>query len=217
MYASIPAAKHSFISESSTLALTAIIKGYRGISLIFGANDNTLVKNVVSENEYGIHLASACLRNTILKNSIVDNSNGVYFFVDSSNNQITANTITHNNYGVTLEGAGFNFLTENNITDNTVYGIRLIIRDEYWEQFWANGNQIYHNNFISNAQQAYDECYNTWDNEYPSGGNYWSDYRGVDINPPDGIGDTPYNITGIDPPNQDNYPFMNPSGWMTWS
>jgi len=56
---------------------------------------------------------------------------------------------------------------------------------------------------------------NIWDEGYPSGGNYWDDYDGVDnFNGPgqnmsgsDGIGDTLY---FIDWNNQDNYPLMNP-------
>jgi hypothetical protein len=39
---------------------------------------------------------------------------------------------------------------------------------------------------------------------YPSGGNYWSDYKETDANH-DGIGDTPY---VIDANNTDNYPLM---------
>jgi len=45
-----------------------------------------------------------------------------------------------------------------------------------------------------------------WDDGYPSGGNYWSDYNGTDANH-DGIGDTPY---VIDANNADNYPLMTP-------
>jgi protocatechuate 3,4-dioxygenase beta subunit len=48
-----------------------------------------------------------------------------------------------------------------------------------------------------------------WDDGYPSGGNYWSDYTGTDANL-DGIGDTPYII---DTNNTDHYPFMSQSGW----
>jgi hypothetical protein len=56
---------------------------------------------------------------------------------------------------------------------------------------------------------------NVWDDGYPSGGNYWSDYKGIDVKSgpnqdqprSDGIGDTPY---VIDANNQDRYPLMNP-------
>jgi len=57
-----------------------------------------------------------------------------------------------------------------------------------------------------------------WDDGYPSGGNYWSDYTGVDLftgsgqneTSSDGIGDVPYEI---DENNQDHYPFMQQNGW----
>jgi len=68
----------------------------------------------------------------------------------------------------------------------------------------SHNNVIFHNNL----KRAYVEnsLSNIWDNGYPSGGNYWSDYEGVDANG-DGIGDTPYII---DDENQDNYPLMEP-------
>jgi len=52
---------------------------------------------------------------------------------------------------------------------------------------------------------------NTWDNGYPSGGNYWSDYQtnyptAAEIDG-SGIWNTPY---VIDSNNRDNYPLMNP-------
>ena len=73
---------------------------------------------------------------------------------------------------------------------------------------------IYHNNFINNEQNAYDGCNNTWDNDYPSGGNFWDDYNGTDEDE-DGIGDTPYPIPGGD--NDDRYPLMEPYGNWTFS
>jgi len=63
---------------------------------------------------------------------------------------------------------------------------------------------------------------NVWNDGYPSGGNYWSDYTGVDEKSgpnqdqpgSDGIGDTPYFIDGY---NQDRYPLMYPRGpWDDW-
>jgi hypothetical protein len=76
-------------------------------------------------------------------------------------------------------------------------------------------NMIYHNSFVDNSHQVYvySQSACIWDSGYPSGGNYWSDYAGVDIKSgpnqdlpgSDGIGDTPYVIDGS---NQDNYPIM---------
>ncbi len=88
----------------------------------------------------------------------------------------------------------------------------------------SSGNLLYHNNFLNNTRQVFDLAWthpgiqpsiDTWDNGYPSGGNYWSDYSGVDkksgINQDrhgsDGIGDTPY---VIDENKQDNYPLIRP-------
>ena len=78
----------------------------------------------------------------------------------------------------------------------------------------ASNNNFYHNNFINNAQHAYDDtpsdefplcpCQNNWDNGYPEGGNYWDDYSGSDSDS-DGIGDTPYSIPGGC---EDEYPLM---------
>jgi hypothetical protein len=61
---------------------------------------------------------------------------------------------------------------------------------------------------------------NSWDDDYPYGGNYWSDYTGVDVKSgpyqnetgSDGIGDTPH-VIGED--NQDNYPLMKPYPWAS--
>jgi len=85
----------------------------------------------------------------------------------------------------------------------------------------SNNNIIYHNNFINNMHNVFDTGNNHWDQGYPDGGNYYDEYTGVDsYNGPnqdipgsDGIGDTPYNITGDS--NQDNYPFINPDYWVT--
>jgi len=96
--------------------------------------------------------------------------------------------------------SSFNTVSGNNIANNG-YGIFL----------WSSNHKIHHNNFIYNTNQAGSFESNTWDDGYPSGGNYWSDYEERYPNATEiddsGIWDTPY---VIDENNQDNYPLMNP-------
>jgi hypothetical protein len=79
-------------------------------------------------------------------------------------------------------------------------------------------NTIYHNNFINNTYQVFSSgLTNVWDDGYPSGGNYWSDYVDVDVKSgpgqdsagSDGVGDTQYVIY---PNNRDRYPLTYPYG-----
>ena len=102
---------------------------------------------------------------------------------------------------------------ENNITNTTsskACGSGIVLQS-------TTGAQVYHNNLIKNAVQASDDNpgKNQWDNGYPSGGNYWSDYNSTDncsgpqqnVCPShDGIGDTSYTFSS----GQDNYPLMTP-------
>jgi parallel beta-helix repeat protein len=98
-------------------------------------------------------------------------------------------------------------IARNNMIWNSTYGIYLPESAD---------NTIYHNNFINNSIQAYvtPNCNNTWDDGYPSGGNYWSDYTDIDNNKgpdqdilgSDGIWDHQYVINEN---NTDRYPFAN--------
>src|SRR6266705_5279960 len=65
-----------------------------------------------------------------------------------------------------------------------------------------------HNNFIGASPSDQFGTNNTWDDGYPSGGNYYGGYTGVDANG-DGIGDSPLGIYEYD---VDRYPLIRPYG-----
>jgi parallel beta-helix repeat protein len=182
----------------------------------FSSSYNNITMNNVSNNgnnglyNSGIHLTFSSY-NTIINNNVsTKNGSGIYIGQPSNSNLITQNNVSNNDYGIFIYLSSNNNITCNNVYLNNIYGIYIRM---------ASYNRVYHNNLIANINQAYDdEGDNYWDNGYPLGGNYWSDYSGVDNNKgpnqnivgSDGIGDTPYqNIQG-GVGAQDNYPLMNP-------
>ena len=109
---------------------------------------------------------------------------------------VTENRIMDNAGGIRLKVSDNVTITGNNVTNNGI-GINLTS---------SNGNTIY-NNYFDNTNNAWDDGTNVW-NITPLqgmniiggswlGGNYWSDYAGVDTGG-DGLGDTmlPYNSSG---------------------
>jgi len=208
---------------------------YDGIYLYNVANGG-IDNNTCRNNYCGIYLESS--HNNTLNNNICENNKGHgIHFVGSDKNILTNNTCLNNGWDDTYySGIVLNKSTKNNLSNNFIensgaYGIFLcnvsinnVIRNNFIENHgyvgiglsYSSNNRIYHNNFVNNLTQAYDESSNFWDDGYPSGGNYWSDYTGVDnywgenqdIPGSDGIGDISYSIPGDN--NQDCYPLMNP-------
>jgi len=189
--------------------------------LLVNTNNSRITNNDISSNNGGVYLRNSS-NNIIQGSTVKDNYDGV-MLRDSSNNVIKANNITSNHMGVTvLRDSSNNTITRNNVKNNTVRGIVLYegsshstvtgnsIRNNVCGVFFDTNtmdNILYHNNFINNTEHVSSPYrVHTWDNGYPSGGNYWNDYTGVDTNG-DGIGDTPYVINSG---NQDRYPLMSP-------
>ncbi|KPV62930.1 MAG: Periplasmic copper-binding protein (NosD) [Candidatus Bathyarchaeota archaeon BA2] len=96
-------------------------------------------------------------------------------------------------------------------SENNVISNNLIKNNERAITLGGSSNKIYHNDFIDNTSPGFviGENNNVWDDGYPSGGNYWSDYTGVDADG-DGIGDTAYAAGGI----IDRYPLMSPTSGL---
>jgi len=176
----------------------------RGIDLT--SRHNVTVKRLqIRSFQSGIWLAqsSNC---KVIENKISNNTFGVWVF--GSNNTLHGNTIGNNSdSSVVVDfGSSNNTVYENSIM-NSSRGVWLIM---------ASDNKFFHNNFVDNTQHVYvafSGYANHWDDGYPSGGNYWSGYLGMDLNSGsyqnetgrDGIGETMYTI---DADNTDHYPLM---------
>jgi len=181
-----------------------------GIVVSYG-DLNTVEDNLAYNNEYnGIYAIFSNL-NTITLNSVGQNPSEGIGVTGADNNTISGNTVFSNRYGLAFHsGSSNNTITGNSVLDN----------DDGVSIANCSDNQFYHNNFIANTVQAIDyDLPNTWNNGYPSGGNYWSDYSGddelsgqsQDIQGSDGIGDVWNHISG-GAGATDFYPLMNPAG-----
>jgi parallel beta-helix repeat protein len=173
-----------------------------GISI--GGEGNTVSGNTASENTIGIRIHSD--NNTISANDILSNTEYGLRVEFSDRNVIANNSVSSN----PEHGLSFRYSSNNTVVNNTFANNGLGIGFES-----SSYNRIHHNSFINNADQAYDDAAtNRWDNGYPWGGNYWSDYgygdqrNGLEQNRfgSDGIGDMPYSIPGGT--NRDGYPYV---------
>ncbi len=189
-----------------------------------GANRNYVIANKINGNQFvGIYLFTSSF-NVVYGNEISDNwDTGIVLDTNSNSNEIINNNASKNgklsNPYTIMWGAGIrmaltcysNTIAGNLIDESLFVGIHM--------RYYCDHNVFYHNSFIDNPQSVINDpdypSMNHWDNGYPSGGNYWSDYSGTDLKKgqnqdesgSDGIGDTPYLM---DPLNIDHFPLMQP-------
>jgi parallel beta-helix repeat protein len=217
-------------SDNNTISRNNISSNEEGISL-YVSNNNTFENNNVSLNVNGFSVFGSSKFNNIASNAVISND-GAGILVSSENNTVAGNIASFNvQAGIYLTSYGNNTIVHNNASHNG-NGIYIILdssNNNVAENVvsWNDGgivlsmasfNRVYHNSIVGNTDQAYDDMdTNQWDDGYPSGGNYWSDYAGNDqLSGPsqtvvggDGIGDSPYIV---DFNSWDRYPLMSFAG-----
>jgi len=170
-----------------------------------------------------------------------DVTTGIAVVLSSSYNIVDYNNITGGYIGVAIDFADNNTVSNNYITEQVPFDFGLspnldgalylgvtsgdLIRENTFVNNSLSLNfglevsnvQFYHNNIINDSQQPIlqSDAQISLDNGYPSGGNYWSNYKGTDaysgvyqnVTGQDGIGDSPY---AVNAKNIDLYPLMQP-------
>ena len=206
-----------------------------GVLLYSSSPRVSILDNTIASNEFGVRVASGGSDYLNVSDNVVMNNRGYGVglmgpSIGSNNATIANNLIMNNGYGIALGPyySKYNTISRNNIIMNDC-GLYI----EY-----STENMIYSNNFVDNVLQVYvhisryiangipfiTPSANAWDNGYPSGGNYWSDYSGADAykgfyqneTGSDGVGDTPVVLERTNKPvmfpenNTDRYPLTAP-------
>ncbi len=205
-----------------------IVNTLTGIFCSVQSSSAIISHNNITENRKNGILIFGGFNNTISENNITGNV-GTAIAIEGYSANITGNNLSQNNIGIGLE-ATYSVIFKNNITNNRNAGIYLSASNDVISANTLSNNKygiysvlafgissnntITHNNFVNNHQNAYStSSYNIqiWDEGYPLGGNYWSDYSTVCPNAAEiaksGIMNSPYTICDN---NTDNNPLSAP-------
>jgi parallel beta-helix repeat protein len=245
--------EHVFINKTISLIgdnpFDTIIDAGQEVSasVILIEADNITVKNLTLRNSVGssdhfvgggiyVYRSRGC---TIEDCIAFHNQNGINLF-ESSDNNVSHNLAEGNEVGIRVGSSEENNPSNNNlIKENWIDEMRVgffvhnntIAENCFFEStsltIWSPaGGVVYHNNFMGDTPFSIDaqmgELNFTWSKN--GEGNFYKNYSGSDADG-DGIGDAPYVIQYLLPPNpesyepsygntSDNCPLMKPYKWL---
>lgn len=211
-----------FSSRNTIADNTASKNIYNGL-YFFSSDNNTISNNTVFSNLLSAVYLELSDNNTLTGNTAMSSFDGMRLWHSDRNNIANNSIISNLMYGILLDDSKDNFVAHNFVYRDNSEGIALygghntivynvVSNNRYGITDIGAINWIHHNILVDNTVQAFSFGRNPqWDDGYPSGGNYWSDYDGSDdFSGPnqdepgsDCIGDTPY---VIDADSQDRYP-----------
>ena len=189
-----------------------------GILLRKSPSNNICSNNITSmAGRRGISVETLSHNTVIESNNIFGGEDGMSFYSLPSHPSTCNNaTIANNTISNTTNGIDVYAYTSsvgNAIFENRIrYNKRAILVQAY-----ETSAVVFHNSFINNSERLAPAPFWRWDVGYPSGGNYWNDYRliynATDLkngplrnkNGSDGIWDQPY-VNGV----TDMYPLVKP-------
>jgi parallel beta-helix repeat protein len=198
---------------------------------LLGADANTTVVDgdETTSAIFVVHADGVKIRNLTLQNT--SNSGGIGISItDYGSLEVSDCIIKQCWYGMSFTNATNSVVARSTVKDNYVYGIHLHDNSSYNRFFgstiennkvgvfvdlYCQKNLFYYNDLLNNANQTqgFGRSATDWNATYPSGGNFWSDYVGLDLNHgpyqnangSDGIGDANYTLIGDV---VDSYPLM---------
>ena len=167
--------------------------------------NNAITNSMQGANLYsaiGVHVYAA--RATISDNLFIDNSMAIEFDFESSGSTVVGNDISGGFIGI--------YSDQNSCCSSVTRNVFRTIQEGgivFDSGHGASGYRVYGNAFVGAGTLAYDNVGGNyadyWNASYPTGGNYWISYAGVDncsgpaqnnCPSPDGIGDTPFTLAG---------------------
>ena len=191
--------------SGSVLIDSNVVDGTNSLIRVNATHDVVIARNQIVHG--WMYVGPGPTNNTTVSDNEVRGGQEGIAAVTASNVTIERNNVSSTvGSALRLEGSSDAKVRLNRLTDSA---IGVFVR-------WTRDVSVWHNDLAGNQVQGIvqDSVRISWNDSYPSGGNFWSDYAGVDncsgpnqdVCPaPDGIGDTPY---GIDANNSDRYPWI---------